>query len=198
MLKIFLEIAEFCNMFKKIFYFLLFSFVLTQCKNKTVEYEIQYELQMIDTLQNRLGEVKTWLDKVDIEDYAERADIIENNYYYCDSYFRSHKIEVTKDISTMMDEYKGLMNIYKIVLNNHKNIVMETEELYIQLKTLKNSTKSKDYKKETFKQYFQKEKEDILKLHDMAKYVLTPAIVTENNFHRRQTEVEELMDSFKK
>lgn len=69
---------------------------------------------------------------------------------------------------------------------------METEELLIQLKTLRKSVNKSEYSKAEFKQYFSKEKEDVHKLKEYAEIYLKPVIETDGLFERRVQELQKL------
>jgi hypothetical protein len=179
-------------------YFILLIVVISSCSNKhKADYEVQAELRMIDTLHTRLETVRGWLDKLPLEEMKERKDIIKHNYEFCDLQYKEKKLVVDEETSRLMDEYKGYGKIYSRVVDSYKPIVTEMEELYIQLKTLKESAYSKDYQKETFLTYFEKEKEDVLKLYKFAETVLKPAVEVDLGFERAQKRVEALAESLK-
>ncbi len=179
-------------------YFILLIVIVFACKNKhQADHEVQAELRLIDTLHSRLMEVKGWLDRMPLEELKERKDIIKHNYEYCDQIYKERKLVVDEETARLMDEYRNYGKIYSKAVDSFKPIVMELEELLVQLKTLKESAYSKDYKKETFLTYFYKEKEDVLKLHKFAETVLKPAIDTDLAFERAQKRVEELAEGLK-
>ncbi len=179
-------------------YFITLLIILVSCTNKyKADYEVQAELQMIDTLNTRLQTIKGWLDKVPLEEIQERKDIVKHNYEFVDDQYREKELVVDEETSRLMDEYKSYGKLYDRAADSFKPIVMELEELLIQLKTLKESAHSKDYKKETFLKYFEKEKEDVLKLYGFAESVLKPVVDTDLTFERAQKRVEELAESLK-
>jgi len=72
-------------MFKYLSFLLI---VLVACKGgHKADYEVQAELQMLDTLQARLLTVKSWIDKVDLREIQERKDIIDHNLQYIQNHF---------------------------------------------------------------------------------------------------------------
>lgn len=188
---------KFALMFKIILQLFIVSVVMSACSGPSVDYEKQAELQYLDTLALRLQDVKQMLDRVDHEDIMERKEIIEHNYEFLDEKLREKGIVPDAEMMRMIDEYKALEKLYERTDANYNNIVKELEELVIQVKTLKASANSKDYNKETFKIYFKQEKEDVLKLHNLALETLKPCIETESVFMRRQAEVEELATKMK-
>jgi hypothetical protein len=180
-------------------YFIPLFFVLTSCGNSyKADYEVKTELQLIDTLQNRLKTVKSWLDYLPLSEIQERKDIIKHNYEYCDSRYRELGKVVDPETSQLMDEYKNYGKLYGRAADSFKPIVMEMEELLIQLKTLKESAHSKDYQKKTFLKYFRQEKEAVEKLYDFAQTVLLSVKETDLAFERAQDKVEKLAESLKK
>lgn len=179
-------------------YFVVFLLILVSCNNKyKADYEVQAELRMIDTLHSRLLTVKGWLDKMSLAEIQERKDIIKHNYEFCDEKYREKQIPVDEETGRLMDEYKSYGKLYKRAADSFTPIVTETEELFIQLKTLKESAHSKDYKKETFLKYFEEEKKAVLKLYAFAEMVLKPTVETDLAFERAQKKVEVLAESLK-
>ncbi|HEY1045833.1 MAG TPA: hypothetical protein VGF79_05300 [Bacteroidia bacterium] len=179
-------------------YFLPLLFLAAACSSgHKADYEVQAELQMIDTLNQRLQTVKSWLDRMSLDEIKERKSIISHNFEFLEQEFVEQKITVDEENSRLLDEYRGYGKLYKRSLDSFKPIVMETEELFKQLKTLKESAHSKDYKKETFIQYFNKEKADVLTLYEYASTVLKPIIDTDLDFERAEKKVEELCQSLK-
>ncbi len=198
MLKYYTKMLKFALMFKLLIQLFILLVFFSNCGNIPTDFEKEAEIQYLDTLDARLAAVKGMLDKVDLDDIEERKEIIENKYKFCDMKYREKNIIPDADVVRMMDEYKALEKIYEKATENYKPIVMELEELLIQVKTLRQSANEKDYNKETFKTYFNKEKEDVLKLYAVASSSLKPCIETEPVFERRQKEVEELAESLKK
>lgn len=152
---------------------------------------------MIDTLQNRLSTVRSWIDQVNLDEINERREIIEHNLMYIQNHYVEKKIMMSPEIAQMLDEYKNFGKLYKKAADSFKPIVTEMEELIIQLKTLKESAYGKDYKKETFLKYFEKEKEDVLRLYDFATMVQRPVVETDIAFDRSQKRVEALAEDLK-
>jgi len=182
----------------KYIFLLIVSSVLFSCSNQNkADYEVKAELIMIDTLNSRLNEIKSWLDEISLEEINDRKEIINHNYNFCDQIYRENNLIVDEETARLMDEYKGYGKLYTRAADSFKPIVMEMEELYIQLKTLKASAYTKDYKKETFLVYFNKEKEAVLKLHEYCKNIIHPIIETDLMFERAQTRVEEVSKTLK-
>lgn len=180
-------------------YFIPVLFLLMACNNgHKADFEVQTELQMIDTLHYRLEVVKTWLDKMSINEMQERKDIIEHNIEYIQGQYVARGMKLEQERALLVDEYKSYSKMYKRAMDSFKPIVMETEELLFQLKTLKESAHSKDYKKETFLVYYEKEKKDVLKLLDFANMVQRPVIDTDMAFDRAQKKIEEWAEELKK
>lgn len=172
--------------------------VLAACKGgHRADYEVQAELQMIDTLQSRLLTVKSWIDQVNWDEMQERKDIIEHNLHYIEMHYTERGLMMDPGTAQMLDEYKTFGKLYKKASDSFKPIVTELEELLIQLKTLKASAYEKDYEKETFLKYFHKEKEDITTLYNLALNMQKPVVDTNMAFDRTQKRVEELAEELK-
>jgi hypothetical protein len=182
----------------KFFISFLALVLLFSCDNThKADYEVKAELQLIDTLQTQLDEIKSWLDKISLDEINERYEIIKHNYDFCDTRYREMGKVVDEETARLMDEYKGYGKLYHRASDSFKPLVMEMEELYVQLKTLKASAYSKDYKKEVFLAYFEKEKKAVEDIYEYANNIIKPIIDTDLMFERSQKRVEELAESLK-
>ncbi|MDP2176267.1 MAG: hypothetical protein Q8K70_10205 [Bacteroidota bacterium] len=176
----------------------VFSMLFSSCINQNkADYEVKAELQLIDTLNGQLDEIKSWLDKISLEEINERYDIITHNYEYCDMRYRDLGLVVDEETARLMDEYKGYGKLYHRASDSFKPLVMEMEELYVQLKTLKASAYTKDYKKELFLAYFEREKKAVQDIYEYANNIIKPIIDTDLMYERSQKRVEELAESLK-
>lgn len=198
MVKYYTKMLKFVLMFKLFVKLIIIIPFIYSCNNNGTDYEKTAELQYLDTLSVRLASVKDLLDKVELADIQERRDIIENNSRYCEMRYKELGVEPGQDVVRLLDEYKALGKLYENTIASYKPIVMQMEELLIQVKTLKESANDKDYNKETFKVYFNKEKEEVIALYNLANNTLGPCVETESVFSKRQEAVEELSESLKK
>jgi hypothetical protein len=172
--------------------------ILAACNNgHKADYEVQAELKLIDTLQNRIQTVTSWLDKMPLSEIQERRDIISHNLDFIKTEYNEQNLIADPESMMILDEYKGYGKLYKKVSDSFKAIVMETEELHVQLKTLKESAYSKDYKKETFLEYFNKEKNEVETLYKLSYDILKPMVDTDLDYERTQKQVEEIAEALK-
>lgn len=179
-------------------YFIPLLLLAASCKEgHKADYEVQAELQLLDTLNFRLQTVKGWLDQIRLEELQERKDIINHNLEYIESQYVERGFKLDTGTALLVDEYKSYGKMYKRAADSFKPIVMELEELFIQLKTLKESAYSKDYQKETFLKYFNKEKADVIKLYDYATTVQKPVIETDLSFERAEGKIEAIAEKLK-
>ena len=178
-------------------YFLASLLIFAACqKGFKADYEVKTELQLIDTLQNQLNTIKTWLDFMPLADIQERKAIIEHNLSYLEEQYVSKHLLLTPEDALLMDEYKSYAKLYGRAIDSFKPVVMEVEELMIQLKTLKASAHSKDYEKATFLKYFNEEKTAVEKLYKLADKLLKPIQETDLAYERAQTKVEAMSEEF--
>lgn len=192
------KLLKFVQMFK-LFTFLFISIALfSACNNDAPDYEKQAELQYLDTLNKRLLGIKGLLDKVELADIEERSEVIEHNVQFCNLKMKEKAIEPDEEMNRLFEEYKALDRLYLNTANKYTSIVKQTEELFIQVKTLKESANDKDYDKAVFKVYFNQAKKEILALHDLAQNTLKLCVESESVFTRRQEEVEDLAEQLKK
>lgn len=178
-------------------YFIACLLIVSACQQGyKADYEVKTELQLIDTLQNQLNTVKTWLDFMPLADIQERKAIIEHNLSYLEEqYVSNHKLLSPED-ALLVDEYKSYAKLYGRAIDSFKPVVMEVEELMIQLKTLKASAHSKDYEKATFLKYFNEEKAAVEQLYKLADKLLKPIQETDLSYERAQTKIEAMSEEF--
>jgi hypothetical protein len=182
---------------KNLIIILTFGLLFSCGQTNKADYEVKAELQMIDSLNAQLDEIKSWIDKISLDEINERYDIITHNYEYCDMRYRELGRVVDEETARLMDEYKGYGKLYHRASDSFKPLVMEMEELYIQLKTLKASAYTKDYQKEQFLIYFEKEKKAVLDIYEYANNIIKPIIDTDLMYERAQKRVEDLAESLK-
>ena len=166
-------------------------------ERRKADYEVQAELQLIDTLNQRLLTVRDWLDKMPLKEINERIEIIDNNLAFINDQMAEQKSESDEETSRLLVEYKSYAVMYQRAADSFTHIVTRMEELVIQLKTLKESAYSKDYKKDIFLAYFHREKKEVLDLYRYAALLLKPLVDTDFSFDRTEKQVEELAESLK-
>jgi hypothetical protein len=147
-------------------------------------------LQFVDSLQQQLMQIKMTLDKVDVNDISERKDFIEAELRIIQMYGDSALMN--SELQKSVEEYRALFKIYKNFLMYCKPIIMETEELFVQMKTLKKSVQKGIYPKEEFKTYYKQESEDVYRLKVFVETYYNPVIETEHLFDKRQEELSKI------
>ena len=178
-------------------YFIACLVALSACQQGyKADYEVKTELALIDTLQNQLNTIKSWLDFMPLADIQERKDIINHNLEYLQEQYVSRHMTLSPEDALLMDEYKSYSKLYSRAIDSFKPVVMEVEELMIQLKTLKASAHSKDYEKATFLSYFNQEKTAVEKVYKLADKLLKPLKETDLAYERAQTKVEAIAEQF--
>jgi len=179
-------------MFKNFPLLTTFALVLTSLQactgNKAAQYEKEQSLLYIDSLFQDLNLVKSKLDKVDFADIAERKEYVESELKLINLYGDSSQFEL--ETIKILEEFRAFSKIYRNLGRYSTNIVKETEELFIQLTTLKKSVEDGDYPKEDFKKYLAQEATDVARLVEYAGIYLDPVIQTETLFFKRLEEVE--------
>ncbi len=183
---------------KKCIWLVIILLGVYACKNNSrTESEIASELILIDSLDFQLNNIKSLLDRTSYQDLHERIETIDHNYDYCKTQITEKKLKEDEETTRLLDEYKALGYIYQKAVLHHKKIVLKLEDLYAQSKTLRKSARAKDYNKETYKQYYNQQRSDILNLNRLCADVLKPVIDTDLTFERREAEVEALAESLK-
>ncbi len=192
------KLLKFVQMFKLFTFLFISASILSACNSSDIDYEKQVELQYLDTLNERLFNVKALLDKVELADIEERSEVIEHNVEFCNLKMTEKAIEPDEEIKRLFEEYKALDRLYLNSIKQYTTIVKQTEELFLQVKTLKESANQKDYDRAVFKLYFNQAKKEILALHQLAQNTLKLVVESESVFTRRQEEVESLAEELKK
>lgn len=172
-------------------------FAMSCSERRKADYEVQAELQLIDTLNQRLLTIRDWLDKMPLQEINERIEIIDNNLAFISDQMAEKQLEEDEETSRLLVEYKSYGLIYQRAADSFTHVVTSMEELIIQLKTLKESAYSKDYKKDIFLTYFQREKKEVLDLYRHASMTLKPLVDTDLSFERTEKQIEELAESLK-
>lgn len=172
-------------------------FAMSCSDRRKADYEVQAELQLIDTLNYRLLTVRDWLDKMPLKEINERIEIIDNNLAFIRDQMAEQKLEEDEETSRLLVEYKSYGMMYQKASDSFTHMVTEMEELIIQLKTLKESAYSKDYKKDIFLTYFHREKKEVLDLYKYAAIVLKPLVDTDLSFERTEKQIEDLAEGLK-
>ena len=192
------KLLKFVQMFKLFTFLFISASILSACNDNRIDYEKQAELQYLDTLNGRLLVVKDLLDKVELADIQERIEVIEHNVSFCNLKMEEKAIEPDEEIKRLFEEYKALDRLYINTANQYTPIVKQTEDLFLQVKTLKESANDKDYDKAVFKVYFNQAKSEILALYKLSQNTLKLVVESESVFTRRQEEVEALAEELKK
>jgi len=181
----------------RIIFILSIAFLMACKGGHPADYEVQVELQLIDTLKGKIETVRGWMEKMPLNEIQERLDVINNNSDYIIHQLREQGLQADEQMSKTMDDYKAFKKLYSVCADSFKPIVTEAEELFYQLKTLKESAYTKDYQKDTFLMYFHKEKADVEQLYQLASSILKPAVDTDLDFERTEAEVEAIAQELK-
>jgi hypothetical protein len=164
--------------------------LVSQYSCQQVSGEQDKALQFVDSLHQQLIQIKTTLDKVDVNDISERKDFVEAELRIIQMY--GDTALFSSELQKSVEEYRALFKIYKNFLMYCKPIIMETEELFVQMKTLKRSVQKGIYPKEEFKTYYKQESEDIYQLKVFVDTYYDPVIQTEHLFDKRQEELSKI------
>lgn len=168
-----------------------FLFIFSACNDNTKSvFEKQRSIELIDSLAFQLQQVESKLKKVDLRDLQERKDYVDAELVFLKLHAESQ--DLTPEVLRTLDEFRGFSKMYNNIGKYGPRIIAETEELQIQLATLRKSVEKGDYAKEQFKIYLEKERTDVLKLSEYASIYIDPIVETENMFFKRMDEVEAL------
>jgi hypothetical protein len=171
-----------------LFFLPIFISLLSSCGNAQEKFEQDKAIQFMDSLDQQIVQVRNLIERIDIQELEDRKEFL-----YQELNIAQYQTEpLSQDDIKVYEDIRALSRIYRNALREYKLIVMETEELIIQLKTLRKSVMKNEYSKEEFKQYFSQEKEDVEKLVEYAETYLRPVVETDNLFERRIVELNKL------
>ncbi|MCK9482049.1 MAG: hypothetical protein M0R38_09865 [Bacteroidia bacterium] len=179
-----------------LFLFTFISLVVISCNNQAeIDYEKQRSLEYIDSLQSDLLEIKQKLDGIDFEEIAHRKQYILSEIKLIQEAVKPE--QRSEELSKILTDYHGFFMMYENLDKNIETIVKESEELFIQTRTLKQSVENGDYGKEDFKKYLKAEAKEIAQLKTKSAAILDPVIESENMFLKRMEKLEEISKSLK-
>ncbi|MCO6495721.1 MAG: hypothetical protein J5I91_08600 [Bacteroidetes bacterium] len=173
------------------------AILLFACNNQSkTDYDKQRSLEYIDSLQNTLLEIKSKLDNIDFEEIAHRKQYILSELDFIHKTIKPEQRDA--ELDKILTDYQGFAMMYENLDRNIERIVKQTEELFIQTKTLRKSVENGDYKKEDFKIYLRDEARDLAQLQEDAEKYLEPVIESNEMFLKRMEKLEEITKTLKK
>lgn len=180
------------NHIKILLIFSLFSFstFLHSCKSNQKQQQ-EIEIAMIDSLFVPLNQTKEILN-FDINEIKERTVFIDSIEVFFKFY---NQTTPDPETSLSLDKLFGIKRIYATAIKQYTNCVLETEELFIQLNTLKQSVMENKYSKEEFKKYLAVERKDIYENLNFGKKFIKPVSEIEQEFNRSAEKVNLFMQN---
>lgn len=173
-----------------LFFFPILISLLSSCGNAQGKFEQDKAIQFLDSLDQQMMQVQKLIERIDIHEIENRKEFLYQELQIVQ--FHTDSTSISQDDIKVYEDIRALSRIYRNALREFKLIVMETEELTIQLKTLRKSVMNNEYTKEEFKLYFSQEKEDVEKLVEYAEIYLRPVVETDGLFERRIVELNKL------
>jgi len=151
---------------------------LTFCTNS--EKEFAAELQLLDSLNARLNQARSWM-VLDADEINNRYRLMEENH----TYFKAHfKDTVTLELALALDQYKGIIPIYEKYVEHHKSVEEELAALDKQCKDLRHSLLNGEVNRQDFKMYYAKESDDTEQLTEHVHTIFKKVIEVEPIYKR--------------
>ncbi len=176
---------------------LFLSVLFAACGGGTdAAYEKQTELRKCDTLKAAIDTVVKIVN-IDIDEIRSRKEEM-------DSILRRLKFELSSPpepkTASVIDTYNGISRTYKTFLEQYSEVIQETEELFYQEKTLRESVQKDRYsgKKEEFKEHWSEEMKSAEKLFGKAQAYVKNISDLEAVYQRSQMEMEKVLPSLLK
>jgi hypothetical protein len=167
MTKIFASLALFISLFS-----------ITACSNS--EKEFAAELQLLDSLEARLNQARSWM-VLDADEINSRYKLMEENH----TFFKTHfKDTVTLELALALDQYKGIIPIYEGFVEHHKAVEEELSALDKQCKDLRHSLLNGEVNRKDFKMYYAKESDDIKQLSEHVNTIFKKVVEVEPMYKR--------------
>lgn len=164
------------------------TFLLFSCNSGNKDFIIKKELEMIDTLEQKMAILnkKLNLDYLEIQERMEEMHIDIMKMRTTDKVF-------PKGMGVKMDRYVSIRKAYKRFYTPFKSATTEAAELDNQILTLKESVLKQEFGKEKFKEYHQQENKSI---NELAKYISThiqPVLDMEMEYRRIQKSIDQFL-----
>lgn len=95
----------------RIIFILSIAFLMACKGGHPADYEVQVELQLIDTLKGKIETVRGWMEKMPLNEIQERLDVINNNSDYIIHQLREQGLQADEQMSKTMDDYKAFKRL---------------------------------------------------------------------------------------
>ena len=150
------------------------------------------QMQRVDSLWGRFKSVKELL-RYDVWTINERRQEMDS-LLQITRFFKSEDLNDAE--KQLLVGYAAIARVYKPTAPKYGEIVLESEERFYSIKALEQSVKNNTYsgKKDAFLESYNEEKDELIKLEEEGKSVLSRLSEVEPMYERLHPAVEELMN----
>lgn len=167
----------------------ILSTILFSCSSTTdKEFIIKKELEMLDTLEQRLAVAEQKLD-IDYPEIKERIEEMSIDIMK----MRTTEKTFPLDLSSKMVVYSKIKKEYENFYEPFKYATKEMAELKVQIITLKESVLKQEFGKEKFKEYYNNEKMALSKLEIYIGKYIQPVLDMEMEYRRIQKRIDDFL-----
>lgn len=167
----------------KLFIIGLVVFTVGSCRTN----KFKRELAQIDSLETVLKKCEQVL-AIDPEKVQKRVEEINADL----AYIKENNTDTfTAEIAFMLDEYYAMAKTYKKYLKKYSDFEQEYQELMTQVQNLKAGLLNGNITQQQFVSYYQKEKEDVNRLHSLLDIYAQPLFDIERSYGRIKEKVGE-------
>ncbi|MBS3915019.1 MAG: hypothetical protein KG003_10995 [Bacteroidetes bacterium] len=121
-------------------------FILSQCGNQREKEEElrQWCAQKTDTLWNILSDTRKNFT-YEMDEIAERKMVIDSNLILI---HKAYPAGLKGEAASYIPQYKSILAVYNPVASEYKSMILETEDLFFQVKTLDADVERGSYDKD--------------------------------------------------
>lgn len=167
---------------------------LYSCGQKPIENSnLELAMKRMDTLEFMLTENKKML-ALDIDMFNERKESM------VDVLSQLKSIKPTAEEAEQIDKYNNIFRFYKKSEKRYKSVVMNTEELVLSVKALRQATVKKKYENayDDFKREYSTLKRDLQINYENAKQFEQLTKTMEPDFLRSEKEITKILNKYGK
>lgn len=162
--------------------------LFSACTNNQEDFIIQKELEMIDSLEQKMASINQSLD-IDYLEIKERIEEMSIDIMK----MRTTEKTFPMGMGVKMDKYEKIKETYEEFYEPFKSATTEASEINNQLLTLRESVIKQEFGKAKFKKYHALEQAAIDSLESYVKRHIQPVLDMEMEYRRIQKTIDQFL-----